>query len=224
MEENLIVSRINDIAPGFLVHHLLSVNKTAVIFLHAYGGCKEEILGLALNVTNLECDCFVYDLPGHGENQQIFNLENIGDFIKNIIGCVQNYNSFYLVGHSMGACIALSIGAEKVAAISPPGEIIFEGRQTELMQIIRARRVKEEIPYKGLESALSAYKNISKEISKCLVLYAKNDVRSSRENALSMAGYKNFLVKKINASNHLDIITSSQTIKEVRDFLVKSSP
>jgi hypothetical protein len=122
----------------------------------------------------------------------------------------------------MGACVSLSVGAEKVVAISPPGEIIFEGRQTELMQIIRARRVKEEISYKGLETVLSVYKNISKKIGKCLVLYGKNDVCSSRENALSMAGYKNFSVKKIDASNHLDIITSLQTIKEIKDFLAFS--
>lgn len=195
------------------------MSKTALVFLHAYGGCKEEITGLALNIAKPGMDCFVFDMPGHGENENLFTVENIDKLIKKLLEIVKKYKSYYLIGHSIGARIALSVGAEKVVAISPPGEIFFEGRQSELMQTIRVRRVKEELPFEGLKSVLSAYGNISDDIKNGLALYAKNDVISARKMASELSKRNNFTVKRIDDSNHLDIITARQTIEEIKEFI-----
>lgn len=195
------------------------MSRTALIFLHAFGGCKEEIVGLALNLAKPNFDCYVFDMPGHGENENLFTVENIDKLIKKLLEIVKKYKSYYLIGHSIGARIALSIGAEKVVAISPPGEIFFEGRQSELMQTIRVRRVKEELPFEGLKSVLSAYGNISDDIKNGLALYAKNDIISVRNMVSDLSKRKNFTVKRIEAASHLDIITARQTIEEVKEFI-----
>lgn len=195
------------------------MSKIALIFFHAYGGCKEEIVGLALNLANPNFDCYVFDMPGHGENPGLFNVMNIAKFIKNILKIVKKYESYYFIGHSIGARIALSVGAEKVVAISPPGEILFEGRQSELMQTIRVRRVKEVLPFEGLKSALSSYGNISDDIREGLVLYAKNDIISVRNMVSDLSKRKIFTVKRVDAASHLDIVTARQTIEEVKEFI-----
>lgn len=219
---DLLVSKIDDISPGFLIksdYGDKGKEDKAVVFLHAYGGCKEELVGLAMNTADSVNDCYVYDLPGHGESRSVFISENINIFIKGIREQLSGYKSIYFLGHSIGARIALSVGGEKVVAISPPGETIFEGRQTELLQTLRVRRVKEEAPYEGLKTVLSAFSDININIESCLVLYAKNDIRSSRNMAVSLGDRDGFSAKQITASNHLDIITSRDTIEEVRKFI-----
>lgn len=206
------------------------------ILLHGYGGRKEDMLPVALalhrEVSGLSANddrgdapegisCIIPDIPGHGENKNVLNIENVRTLISRIGQIINSSGKVLLIGHSMGSVIALNTGASRIVAISPPGEGFFDGNKKDMLRLLRARRVNEQVPYEGLKNILSEYytENISKD---CLLLYAGDEIRSVRQYVKLQSERNGLESIGITDSGHLDIVNSSQTIKVIQEYARRS--
>jgi hypothetical protein len=90
-----------------------------VVLLHAYGGCKEQMLWLAYEMAKLGVCSLAIDLAGHGENrlpagpQMLDEVEAAVDYMRQefeLVGCG---------GAGLGGRLALMSSADYMAAIAP---------------------------------------------------------------------------------------------------------
>lgn len=185
------------------------------LLIHGYGGKKEEMLPLAVEISSLGIGCYMVDLPGHGDNNSFFDPENVSKLVSELEHFIRQKKVSLGVGHSVGAKILGHLPFEKTILISPSGDISFEGDNKQLIQTLRTRRVKEEKPYKGLREVLSLLngKNPPNQQNQ-LILYAKNDMKSVKDEVKKFAQ-----TRCVEDSNHLDIINSQETIGFISEFL-----
>lgn len=185
------------------------------LFIHGYGGNKEELLGPASNLAQrFNLRLAVFDLPGHGAfASKMFTLDNSLEALRMAIKTLDKPE--FAIGHSIGARLALMTGMPIAALISPPGEIVFEGGRAELFRILRARRVAETAAYAGLKEILSVGVEPARET---LLLKASLDLKSVSAfvDSWRKRGFDSF---KISSSDHLDIISSPETGKIVGQWL-----
>jgi dienelactone hydrolase len=116
------VTRVEDLLPGppRPAWHVGPDSETtagAVVF-HGYGGCKEAMLGLALNLAEVGFACIVPDLPGHGEHPEPLGPALLEE-ARGAVEQVRRYGPVLAIGHSLGGRLALLSGADAVVAISP---------------------------------------------------------------------------------------------------------
>jgi dienelactone hydrolase len=100
-----------------------------VAIAHGYGGCKEQMLGLAARVAECGLAACVFDIRGHGEHPARLDAGMLGD-LEAILGYLRRFGRVAAVGHSLGGRLALMSSADAVAAISPalPQKPSEEGR------------------------------------------------------------------------------------------------
>jgi hypothetical protein len=185
------------------------------LVIHGYGGNKEEMLGLAVNLAEKsDLRLAVFDLPGHGnfENKE-FTLDNSIEAIRSAMEKLDDPKFF--IGHSVGARLGLLIGLPIAALISPPGEIIFEGGRGELLRVLRARRVNETTAYAGLEQVLATDVTPA---PRTLLLRASQELKSvtSLVKSWRASGIDDHRIDK---TDHLDIISSPKTHEIIGDWL-----
>lgn len=206
------------------------------LVIHGYGGNKEEMLGLAVMLAgNAGLALLIFDLPGHGAFQdKEFNLENSLKRIKEIIHLCHSEREYaseesqseilrhnvpqddiIFIGHSIGARLGLMSGISKGILLSMPGDAFFEGNKKDLMRILRVRRVKEKLPFSGLEEILSVEVKPSKDN---LMLAADKDIQSVTALYDECLG-NGIECKKIKNSNHLDIVSSSHLCGHMLDWI-----
>lgn len=191
----------------------------SALLIYGYGGNRLEMLPLAVEISRLGVACYLAGLPGHGDNSELFSLENVAKFMSNLEHFIRQKKVSLGIGHSVSARIIEHLPFETAILISPPGEISFDGDNKQLIQTLRTRRVKEENPYKGLREVLSLLngKNPPNRQNR-LILYAKNDLRSVKQEVSKFAH-----ARCVKDSNHLDIINSLETIGLISKFLKRET-
>jgi len=87
-------------------HNAARTNQVCLLYIHGSGGSHE----LWHHQMNLDANSFAIDLPGHGQSEGTAassidqSAQNLADFILTL----PIPHPLYLVGHSMGAAIALT--------------------------------------------------------------------------------------------------------------------
>lgn len=98
--------------------------------VHGYGGCKEQMLGIAACLAEEGWAALALDLRGHGEHPAPLDGGVLHD-LEGALNWLRRFGRVVAVGHSLGGRLALISSADLVVAISPavasrPSE---EGRQ-----------------------------------------------------------------------------------------------
>jgi pimeloyl-ACP methyl ester carboxylesterase len=187
------------------------------LVVHGYGGNKEEMLGLALDVAQRSgLRLVVFDLPGHGDFTGA-PLE-----LASALGCVNEAlaeleRPQVLIGHSLGARVGLMSQLPTAVLISMPGAAVFEGSPRDLLRTLRARRVIETSPYSGLREILSVDVAPAPDT---LMVRADHELRSSIA-MVSAWQALNVGCRRIDDTDHRDVISSPTTFKAINEWLAE---
>jgi hypothetical protein len=147
----------------------------AAVIAHGYGGCKEELLGLAWRVAECGLVACTIDLRGHGQHA----LPLDGDFLLDMEATIRycrRYGRVVAIGHSLGGRLALISSADHAIGISPPLDPHYCTKTQELLQKVRSYRVRPENS--------NAVFDILKKLPSCqdegsdrkLIIYGSRDV------------------------------------------------
>ena len=100
-----------------------------VAIAHGYGGCKEQMLGLAVRAAEVNLAACVFDIRGHGEHPAALDSALLED-LEATLRFLRRFGRVAAAGHSLGGRLALMSSADVVVAISPalPQRPSEEGR------------------------------------------------------------------------------------------------
>jgi len=141
----MIIERLNIPSDGFNVPAVILKNREnagAVVIVHGYGGCKEEMTGLAWRIAEKGLAVCTIDLRGHGEHELQLDEDMILDADAAVDYC-RSFGKVFAIGHSLGGRIALLSKADGVMAISPALQKKFSDQTMGLIKIMRGYRVRE---------------------------------------------------------------------------------
>ena len=116
----------------------------AAVIVHGYGGCKEEFLGLAWRVAETGYTSCVIDLRGHGEHMLPLDdgvLQDVEVAVRHLRGL--GYEKVVVIGHSMGARLALLCSADAAIAISPAYSKTYCPQTHSYIRKMESHRVRE---------------------------------------------------------------------------------
>jgi dienelactone hydrolase len=104
--------------------------RAGAVVAHGYGGCKEQMLGVAARLADSRVAALCLDLRGHGEHPAPLGSGMLLD-LEAALARLRPFGRTIAVGHSLGARLALMSSADGVVAISPavPSRPSEEGRQ-----------------------------------------------------------------------------------------------
>ena len=117
----------------------------AVLTIHGYGGCKEEIAGLALRISSLGFATYSIDLQGHGENRRPLGRD-VALQVAECLDFCRRYGKVAAVGHSLGGRLALVSDADFAIGISPALPKRFSDETRAVLSRMRRYRVVESHP------------------------------------------------------------------------------
>jgi dienelactone hydrolase len=100
-----------------------------VALAHGYGGCKEQMLGLAARLGERGFAACLFDIRGHGEHPEPLGPGMLED-LEGVLTFLRRFGRVVAAGHSLGGRLALMSSADAVVAISPalPQRPSEEGR------------------------------------------------------------------------------------------------
>jgi len=116
-----------------------------VLLIHGLSGSKSAMKQMAGELARWGCDCYLVDLPGHGDSRENFSLEATVSAIDRVVlellsvsnDADHSSTPLVVIGHSFGARVALG-AAERhpriaaVIALSPAAES-FAPKQVPLL-------------------------------------------------------------------------------------------
>lgn len=112
-------AEIGDFRLAWNVSGQTDSDTTPVLFIHGFGGDSNSWL---FNITALSADrpAYVIDLPGHGKSSKTVGDGEIKTLANTISGFLDSINvkNVHLVGHSLGAAIALEFAAKNEPRIA----------------------------------------------------------------------------------------------------------
>ncbi|MEW6447314.1 MAG: alpha/beta fold hydrolase [Bacillota bacterium] len=200
-------------APTYLL--LPEGSQNSAVVLHGYGGVKEEVLGLGLAAAAAGYAVCVPDLPGHGAHPGMLTGGSIREFAAGL----RSAGFTAAVGHSLGGLVAAVLGTAVLCLLSVPLEARFAGGKSELLRVLRARRVREKKPYAGLEEAFAALGGPWPG-PPVLLLHAVRDLPVCLA-AAARGKETGWEVRAIRGAGHLDIVTAPETLSAVASWLKK---
>ena len=185
------------------------------LVLHGYGGDRFELLELAEQLAiRLRVRVLVPDLPGHGDRaEEPLTLASALADTEAWLGALDRPG--FVVGHSMGARLALLAEAPVVAALSLPGQASFEGSPREMLRTLRANRVNESARYAGLLEVLAAP---VVPAPATLLLVAEFDIPSVQRQAAEW-GAEGAEIVHIPGTDHATIVEAPVAIDAVAHWL-----
>lgn len=191
-----------------------------VLVLHGYGGSKEELLGIGATVAEAGFTALIPDLPGHGEHPSPLTWPVIRDFLAAFSRARNDPRNdlWGAVGHSLGGRLALALELPRTVVLSIPADARFEGRRTELLRTLRARRVREEKPYAGLVAVLDELPN-SWPAQDVLLLHARRDLETCLR-AARRGRELGWEVRSVTSTRHLDIVCSHEVFTTVKEWFL----
>ncbi|MEW6572070.1 MAG: alpha/beta fold hydrolase [Bacillota bacterium] len=190
--------------------------KSAVV-LHGYGGTKEEVLGLGLAAAAAGYAVCVPDLPGHGAHPEMLT----GGSIRKFAAGLRSAGFAAAIGHSLGGLVAMVLGTAVLCLLSVPLEARFTGGKSELLRVLRARRVREKKPYAGLEEAFVALAAPWPE-PPVLLLHAVHDLPVCLT-AAARGKETGWEVRALRGSGHVDIVNDQEALTAVTSWLKKGT-
>ncbi len=203
--------------PGTII--LPDAPKGAAVIAHGYGGCKEELLGLAWRVAEQGLAACAIDLRGHGEHQRTMDDEFLADMESAIRHC-RSYGKVVAIGHSLGGRLALLSDADHAIAISPPLDPDYCARTQDLLHKVRSYRVKQERPgavFDYLRGLPATQTDVS---GRTLIIYGSRDVAEIVDscNALRSKGGN---VLRIEEARHGDTHQLEETFAAIATQLTR---
>ena len=156
-----------------------------VAIAHGYGGCKEQMLGLAARVAERGLAACVFDIRGHGEHPAPLDVAMLED-LEAVLIFLRRFGPVAAAGHSLGGRLALLSSADAIVAISPalPQRPSEEGRSMLLTfggTAVRARHPGEIL------DILRAMPSPPAVTRPTLLLHAEGDIPSLIESVRAMA-------------------------------------
>lgn len=189
------------------------------VIAHGYGGCKEELLGLAWRVAEHGLAACTIDLPGHGEHTMTMDNEFLTDVEAAVRHC-RRYGKVVAIGHSLGGRLALNSSADYAIGISPPIDPEYCARTQELLHKVRSYRVKEERSGAVFDylKELPALKD--DRSGRTLIIYGSRDVPEIVDacNGLKAGGAN---VLRIEEARHGDTYQLESTFAAIADQLAR---
>lgn len=195
-------------------------SKGIIIFIHGYGGNKEELIGLGWRTSESGFKSCIIDLPGHGENKGIFD-EKTDKCIEAVIDYyAKETDKLALIGHSIGGRLALASKAKMAIGISPTLISTFSSETKTLITNLRSYRVREsnaDVLW-DLHKNLPGYDFTKKE--KSLIIYGSRDFPEILDSCNNIND--NFTeVIKIENALHGDIIANEDAVNIISTCLNK---
>ncbi|MEN6357776.1 MAG: alpha/beta hydrolase [Armatimonadota bacterium] len=186
----------------------------SVVLVHGYGGCKEEILGIAWRIAEIGLRTCAIDLSGHGENLNTFG-DRILDDIEAAIAYCRTFGKVAAVGHSLGGRLALISSADYAIGISPAACDSFRDQTYKVLKATRSYRV--------MNGSMSMLRCVLKDIpawqpdndKKSLVLFGSRDLPEISAFCRSLDSPK----IEIENALHSDIFTMESTFCAVAEQL-----
>jgi acetyl esterase/lipase len=193
--------------------------KGAAVIAHGYGGCKEELLGLAWRVAEQGLAACTIDLRGHGEHRLPMDNEFLADMEAAIRHC-RRYGKVVAIGHSLGGRLALISSADFAIGISPPLDPHYCDRTQELLQKVRSYRVKQESTNAVFEYLRTLPASRDDGSGRSLVIYGSRDVPEIVDscNELKATGAN---VLRIDEARHGDTYQLESTFAAVSEQLAR---
>lgn len=190
--------------------------KFTALLLHGYGGSKEEMLPIAYRLALVGIAGLAVDLPGHGQNKDLFNYDNAMGTVERVVSL---HNPKAVVGHSIGGRLGLKLGLP-IVVISPPLTIAFAGSRAEMLKILRARRAREEQPYMGLRNVLEKLAGDLGDSAASITIYGGHDLKTVKDFAKKRRSIGGNIMM-VKGAGHLDIISAEETLKKVPAWIIK---
>ena len=159
--------------PGILLTPENSLG--AILIIHGYGGCKEEILGLSNRIAETGFTVYTVDQRGHGENQYLLDNTIVNEIEMEIQFC-RKFGKVVAIGHSSGGRLALTSSADFKIGISPALAVEYGTKTRELLDNLRQYRVHEKYP--GVNYDILRYLPIwqSDYSNSSMIIYGSKDV------------------------------------------------
>jgi esterase/lipase len=191
----------------------------AAVITHGYGGCKEELSGLAWRLSEFGIITCTIDLRGHGENRQPLD-EKVHTDVESAVNYMQQYGKVIAIGHSLGGRLSLISSANFAIGISPALTTSYSQQTEDMINNMRGYRVKESskgILFKNLKNIPEWTEN---DLKKVLFIYGLRDNPDIITSCKSLQK-KGLPVIEINNAFHSDIFTVEETIKTVNEQVKK---
>ena len=187
------------------------------VVVHGYGGCKEEVLGLAWPIAEQGFTVAVIDLRGHGENRRLYDLNILDD----VVAVVRHFNGLgpvVAVGHSLGGRLCLLSNADYGIAISPALAQTFSEVTVKLITTLRGHRVREVRSGVNFEALAALPKWDGKGQERSLVIYSPRDVPEVKADCEELQR-RGVHAELVDNSVHGDIFLNQRTFQIIRDQL-----
>jgi len=195
-------------------------SKGIIIFIHGYGGNKEELIGPGWRISEFGFKSCIIDLPGHGESNGIFDNKT-DKYVETVIDYYGKHTKkLAVIGHSIGGRLALVSKAKMVIGISPTIIKEFSNETKAMITDLRSYRVTESNADTlwELHSKLPDYDFTKKE--KSLILYGTRDVQEII-NACKKTKENFTEVFEIEKATHGDILVNEKVISIISEHLIK---
>lgn len=117
----------------------------SALLIHGISASKSTMTQLGTELARWGLDCYLMDLPGHGESPERFSRSSAQQAVDEIVQALLSSRSapprLYVIGHSLGAGLAIEAGKREqsvssVVAISPMAEPITPKSPTNLLILL----------------------------------------------------------------------------------------
>jgi pimeloyl-ACP methyl ester carboxylesterase len=182
-------SRLHDLkAPdGHLVPAFLLAPPSprgGVVVCHGYGGAKEHMLGVAVAIAEKGSAALTIDLCGHGENRAPIGPGML-DEIEAALSFVRRFGKTAVIGHSLGARLALMSSADVMVALSPSVMVQMSPQGKWMFENLPSPAVRE--PYSGyVLELLDKLGPVPPHGRPCLLLYSERDIQGLLDGATGL--------------------------------------
>ncbi len=191
----------------------------AGVFVHGYGGCKEEQLGLAWRAAEIGIVACAIDLRGHGESKLPLDGHVLDDVEAAVVYCRQ-YGIVTAIGHSLGGRMALLSRADFAIGVSPALSRNFSLATQEKVRISRSYRV-HEVDKDAIFLALRQLPQMGERPpERVLLIYGTRDVKEIAAIAKSH-GNRGVQLMEVAEATHADIFVIEEVIMQICQQLKK---
>lgn len=168
--------------PGFLLAP--PSPRGGVVVCHGYGGSKAEMLGVAAAVAERGLAALAIDLCGHGENSAPIG-PGMREELEAAIAYQRCFGRTAVVGHSLGARLALMSTADVAVAMSPSVMVQMSPQGKWMFENLPNPSVRE--PYSGyVLELLEKLGPVPSHAKPCLLLYSERDIQGLLDGAAGL--------------------------------------
>ena len=154
------------------------------VVLHGYGGAKEHMLGVAVAIAEKGTAALTIDLCGHGENRAPIG-PGMRDEMEAAVARVRRFGRTGVVGHSLGARLALMSSADVMVAMSPSVMVQMSPQGKWMFENLPSPAVRE--PYSGyVLELLEKLGPVPPQGRPCLLLYSERDIQGLLDGAAGL--------------------------------------